>query len=135
MESRANGKFPRIDAVGEVRAGTKYKGVQLLDGWLFQLEEKNGTKKVFTWRERELDDVKTDHVRFANDLLRSVDTRVEAITSGNHIKILQVFDASSLLELHCGKCDKRDLCDGDYDEYGVIECKKVLSVLNKHKHL
>ena len=52
-------------------------------------------------------------MRFAQDLKMSVGKRVQSITSGHHINILEVFDAVRHVEIHCGSADKRRLSDGD----------------------
>ena len=84
---------------------------------------------------RDEDEIKEDHVRFTQDLKMSVEKRLQSITSCHHINILEVFDAVRLVEIHRGSDDKRLLSDGDYDEYGVGECKEVLKALCKLDHI
>ena len=135
MQSFSAGLFPRIDVVGNLEPGSNYKGITLLDGWLLEAVEGMGKDQMFKWRVREIDDVKHDHMQFARDLLASVDARVQSVISGGHIKILEVFDAVSLIALHCGTSGNRMMVDGEYEEYWVDECREVLKALNKHQHI
>ena len=113
MESFSAGLFPRIDVVGNLESGSDYKGITLLDGWLLEAVEGTGKDQVFKWTMREIDDVKHDHMQFARHLLASVDARVQSVISGGHIKILEVFDAVSLVALHCGASGNRVIVDVD----------------------
>ena len=49
---------------------------------------------------RDEDEIKEDHVMFTQDLKMSVEKRVQSITSGHHINILEVFDAVRLVKIH-----------------------------------
>ena len=135
MESFSAGLFPRIDVVGNIEPGSDYKGITLLDGWLLEAVEGTGKVQVLKWKMKEIDDVKHDHMQFARDLLASLDARVQSVISGGHIKILEVFDAVSLVALHCGTSGNRMIVDGEYEEYGVEECREVLKALNKYQHI
>ena len=99
LEGMVAGSFPRIDAVGNLAPGSDYKDVTLLDGWLLEAVENMGKDRLFTWKMRGVDDIKDDHVQFARDLLASVVPLVQSVISGGHIRILEVFDALSLVEL------------------------------------
>ena len=55
------------------------------------------------------------------------------------ISQLEVFDEASLVRLHCGKATKGYvkffLPDGEIEEYGVEECKRILMVASKMPHI
>ena len=63
--------FPRLKKAGDtLKPCGKYKGVELLEGWLVTKDEgKRATGGRFTWKLREGSDVKEDHKRLASDLL------------------------------------------------------------------
>lgn len=111
-----------------------YNDVILLDGWLFEFEEKDDNSKLYTWKERSSDNVKADHKDFAKKLLLSVEARVKCISQGKHLNVLKIFDSSFLVALHCGKSNNCNIDAGECDEYGVEVCKKVLVVLRVHSN-
>ena len=55
------------------------------------------------------------------------------------ISQLEVFDVASLVRLHCGKATEGSvkffLPDGEIEEYGVEECKRILMVASKMPHI
>ena len=76
------GIFPRIqkeEMNGKIASGKKYKDVTLLDGWLYTLTEDDGKEKVYVWDERGDEQVRADHIRFAKDLLASVDSELRRL--------------------------------------------------------
>ena len=136
--SSAHGVFPRIEKAekgGKLVPGTMYQGVQLLEGWLVQSSEGKGKEKSYSWVEREDEEVRDDHVRLAKDLVESVENRMNETLSSKHLKTLEVFDTAALVSLHCGSRDNKLMSDGDYEEYGVSECRVVLEAMCQHRHI
>ena len=111
--------------------GSTYDGVTLLSGWLVTNTEGKGTDRTYTWMCREDEDVEQDHVQFAKDLLSAVENRVTSVTSDTFLKVLEIFDAQSLVRLQTGKKVGQEvryhISDGEYDEYGVNQCKEVIN--------
>ena len=134
-----NDSFPRVDKHGILNPGDEFKGVRLLEGWLFEECEGTGRDKLYKWSTRDTEDVSTDRIRFAKDILESINNRLDDVISQDHLKVLEVFDASRLVQIQCGKRTDdsviRDVDDSSYEEYGVIECKKLMNVVSKMKHI
>ncbi len=137
--NRESGSFPRLEKVREMlKPGKEYKGVTLLPGWL--ITEVEGTKKnkVYTWKLREEEEITDDQITFAEDLMLSIGTRIQSAISDEFLAVLEVFDAQALVNLHCGKKVKDvqlEISDGDYDSYGVEECKKIMMSVSRMKHI
>ena len=53
----------------------------------------------------------------------------------DHIQVLEVFDATKLVSLQCGRRDDkkilRDCGEAFYEEYGVKEIKQLMKVVSK----
>ena len=45
--------FPRLKKYGYLKPGDEYKGVKLLEGWLFTEVEGSGKEKIYHWMTRE----------------------------------------------------------------------------------
>ena len=133
--------FPRLNKVKDnLRPGAKFQGVTLLEGWLVTKDkESQASDKRFTWQLREDEDIHADHKRLALDLKNSLEERVKSVTSDPSLSVLQVFDAVALVKLHCGRISEEKLelnvTDGEYDCYGVEECKAVLATVSKMAHV
>ena len=54
---------------------------------------------MYRWSEREQNDIRANHLRFAADLFDSIDRRVAVVTSQDHIATLEVFDTVKLVAL------------------------------------
>ena len=71
--------------------------------------------------------------------MESLEKRVNSILHSETISNLEVFDATHLINLHCGtaKDGKIEffLPEGEREEYGVNECKKVMKVASKLSHI
>ena len=131
--------FPRLKKCGILKPGDQYKGVALLEGWMFTEVEGEGKNKIYTWTTRDEEDIRQDRIRFAKDLLDSINKRVEGATSQAHLSTLAVFDALTLVELHCGdRVDNnvtKNVEYGYYDEFGVAECGNLMEAVSKMKHV
>ena len=92
-------------------------------------------KAGFRWTMREQHEIKEHHRRFAKDLMELLEKRVNSILHSETISNLEVFDATHLINLPCGtaKDGKIEffLPEGEREEYGVKECKKVMKVASK----
>ena len=125
--------FRRLYKVREfLEPGSTYDGVTLLSGWLVTNTEGKGTDRTSTWIWREDEDVQQDDVQFAKDLMSAVENRVTSVTSDTFLTVLEIFDAQLLVRLQSGKKVGQEVryhvSDGEYDEYGVNECKEVINV-------
>ena len=71
---------PRLKKAGDtLKPGGKYKGVELLEGWLVTRDEgKRFTGARFSWKLREESYIKEDHNRLASDLMNALDQRVQS---------------------------------------------------------
>ena len=134
--------FPRLKKAGDtLKPGEKYKGVELLEGWLVTKDEgKRATGGRFTWKLREESDIKEDHKRLASDLMNTLDRRVQSAVSDHSLTVLQAFDAAGLVGLQCGALladgvVKLEIEQGEYDTYGVRACEAVLSVASNMEHI
>ena len=144
LKNAANGDpeaFPRLEKVRpNLHPEGVFKQVSLLHGW-FVVEDrgKDSGEDRFTWQEREWHDIKTDHERFANDLMNALDERVSSVIHQKVFSQLEVFDASNLVRLHCGTANDGnisfDLPEGDVEEYGVLECREILKAASQRKHI
>ena len=134
-----NDDFPRIKKYGIMEPSSQFKGVTLLDGWLFEESEGKGKSKVYIWTERDEEEVHADHIRFVGDLLDSIDARVQNVTASDHLNVLEVFDAVNLVVLQCGARKTgsivREKSNGHIEDYGVCEAKKLLKVISKMKEV
>ena len=124
--------LPRLYKVREfLEPGSTYDGVTLLCGWLVTNTEGKGTDRTYTWIWREDEDVEQDDVQFAKDLMSAVENRVTSVTSDTFLTVLEIFDAQLLVRLQSGKKVgqevKYHVSNGEYDEYGVNECKEVIN--------
>ncbi len=95
--------LPRLKKIDSITPGIQYKDVTLLEGWLITAVDGTGRNKKYTWQMREETEIKDDHRRFAEDLLLSIEKRVNTITSDEYLAVLQVFDAAQLVQLQCGR--------------------------------
>lgn len=88
---------------------------------------------------REEAEIKEDHQQLAMDLKTALDKRVKSVVGDRCLSVLEVFDDSSLVALHRGcRADdvlKLDVPDGEYETYGVEECRALLSVACKMPHV
>ena len=111
--------------------GSTYHAVTLLSGWLVTNTEGKGTDRTYTWICREDEDLEQDHVQFAKDLMSAVEKKVTSVTLDTFLTVLQIFDAQSLVRLQTGKKVGQEVryhvSDGEYDEYGVNQCKEVIN--------
>ena len=72
-----------------MKPGGKYKGVELLEGWLVTKDEgKRATGGRFTWKLSEESDIKENHKRLASDLMNTLDQRVQSAVSYHSLTIL-----------------------------------------------
>ena len=75
----------------------------------------------------------------ALELQKSLDARVTSVTTDILLATLEVFDAASLVTLHCGSFSEGSVelnaTDGMYESYGVEECKSVLVTSSKMGHI
>jgi hypothetical protein len=144
LEKAANGNassFPRLQEVGAaINPGDHHQGVELLDGWLVKNQGSGeGRRGTLNWTQREEMEIEEDRLRLAADLMNALDRRVQPILHDRCLSTLQVFDASALVALHCGTCEdgvlQMAVPDGEYETYGVEECRKVLAVVSKMPHI
>ena len=143
MEKTGQGdpdSFPKLKKAGDsINPGGEYKGVTLLPGWLITKIDRKGKDKVYSWSTWEGNDMEEHHRNFAYDLLQAVDARITSITSDECFLVLQIFDATALIDLHCGRRIDGEvrltIHDVDYDIYGVEECKKTMEVVSKMPHI
>ena len=144
MEKMSNGvpgSFPRLEKVANtLKQGSVYHGVTLLPGWLITESQTKGLKnKLYTWSLRDEEEIEQDHINFARELMVTVSERIEAVISNDLFAILEVFDASYLVTLHCAKKGlegiRLDISDGDYDSYRIENCMKIMSMVSKMKHI
>eukprot|EP00111_Clytia_hemisphaerica_P017253 TCONS_00051066-protein len=112
--------------------GKTLQDVTLMEGWLVNTSQgRSGVK----WYIRNKTEIKRDHLRFAKDLMESLEKMITPVLNQDHIKALEVFDMGELVKLNCGTRigDRiqftRD--EGEYEEYGVIQCKKFMSSVCK----
>ena len=72
---------------------------------------------------------------FAKELLEALETRIAPVLEKGHIKILEVFDVGELVKLNCGTRLENQVTfsieEGEYEDYGVKECKKFLKSVEK----
>ena len=82
--------FPRLKKAGDtLKPGGKYKGVELLEGWLVTKDEgKRATGGRFTWKLREESDIKENHKGLASDLMNTLDQRVQSAVSYHSLTVL-----------------------------------------------
>ncbi len=94
---------------------------------------------MYSWCMREDDDIEEDHLNFSTDLLQTVDARITSVTSDECLSVLQIFDVPALIDLYCGRRIDGEvrlmIHDGDYDSYGVEDCKKMMEVVSKMQHI
>lgn len=134
--------FPKLKNVrNALQPGDVYKEVKLLEGWLVTNDNNQPglAESRFTWQMRESEDVKSDRERLALDLMTSLDNRVNAVVADGAFSVLEVFDAASLVNLHCGSiCDegvKLLSSEGEYDTFGVAQCRRVLETTSNMLHI
>lgn len=133
--------FPMLQKVQSIlKPDGSFKGVTLLKGWLIVKDDgPDAGENRFTWKMREQRDIKEDRERLARDLADAFDRRINSVVNETVISQLEVFDAASLVKLHCGKvvegCVKFFVPDGEIEEYGVNECKRILMVASKMPHI
>ena len=61
---------------------------------------------------REEEEIKGDRMQFVSDLKDCIDKRLLNLESDETLKVLEIFDAQSLVILHCGKLsNKKPLFD------------------------
>jgi hypothetical protein len=134
--------YPRLEKAGRenIKPGYKYQQVTLLEGWLITKDQgKDALDKRFVWKEREIEEICKDHQSLALELEKSLNRRVLSVTSDSSLSILEVFDAATLVTLHCGVFSEGSVkliaSDGMYESYGVEECKAVLATASKMLHI
>ena len=144
LAKAANGDpeaYARLQKVkGALKPGGLFKGVKLLEGWMVLKDEgKSSGDDRFTWQMRENEDVCKDRERFANDLQESLEKRIMSVVNDDVVTHLEIFDASSLVNLQCGSAINDHvqftLEEGVIEEYGVQECKQLLKVVSKMPHI
>ena len=68
----------------------------------------------------------------------ALEKRISSVTSHEAISTLQVFDAASLFTLFCGTAVEKKITfflpEGELEQYGVDECKRVMKEASKHAH-
>ena len=111
-----------------LKPGGTVKAVTLLEGWLVVKDDgTDAGESCFNWKMR------------ARDLAGALDRRVNAVVNDAVISQLEVFDAASLVKLYCGNAEEGSvkffLPEGELEEYGVEECKRVLMVASKMPHI
>lgn len=77
---------------------------------------------------------------FANDLIKALTNRVVPAIEGEHLQILEVFDAGELVALHCGKRSNNNEIEfekpeGEVETFGVTEVAALLESVAKMKHI
>ena len=77
---------------------------------------------------------------FTNDLIDALSKRLNPVLHEEHLQVLEVFDASELVRLHCGKRDATEnilynKAEGEIESYGVKEVEALLYVASKIKHV
>ena len=133
--------FKRMnDVKPDLQPGGVFKGVELLPGWLILKDDgRDAGKDRFTWQMREESDVIEDHKRFAKDLVGSLEKRIQSVLQDEVMAELEVFDAANLVNLHCGTSVGEKITffrpDGEVEEYGVEQCKKLMKVVSKLPHI
>jgi len=101
--------FPRLKKAGDtLKPGGKYKGVELLEGWLM------------SQRTRENEPLEVDPKRLASVLMNELDRQVQSAVSDHGFTVLQAFDSTGLVGLQCGvlladSVGKLDIENGQYD--------------------
>ena len=142
MASRGESEaLPRISkALPTLKPGESFKGVTLLEGWLIVKDDgAEAGENRFKWKAREESDVKEDRERLARDLAAAFERRVNSVVNDPVISQLVVFDAANLVKLHCGIASEGSvkffLPDGEIEEYGVEECKRILRMASKMSHV
>ena len=123
-----------------LKPGGTFKAVTLLEGWLVVKDDgTDAGESRFNWKMREERDIKENRERLARDLAGALDRRVNAVVNDAVISQLEVFDAASLVKLYCGNAEEGSvkffLPEGELEEYGVEECKRVLMVASKMPHI
>ena len=135
--------FPRLKKTNSApNPGDVFNGVELLQGWLVVNDagaEAGIAGSRFTWKMRESDDIKSDRERLALDLMTSLDARVNAVVTDGAFSILEVFDAAKLVSLQCGSISGEDikllLPEGEYESFGVDQCRRVLETSSNMLHI
>ena len=133
--------LPRLNkALPTLKPGGSFKGVTLLEGWLIVKDDgAQAGENRFKWKAREDSDVKADRERLARDLAAAFDRRVNSVVNDPVISQLAVFDAANLVKLHCGIASEGSVKffrpDGEIEEYGVEECKRILRIASKMSHI
>ncbi len=88
---------------------------------------------------REDNDIVADRLKFPDDLMQAIDTRMKSVTSDQCWSVLQVFDAEAFVSLQCGRRISGEvnlaMSGGKYDSYGVEESKKIMKVVSKMPHI
>ena len=133
--------FPRLKQVEQnLRPSGVFKGVTLLSGWLVTSDRgKESGEERFNWATREDHEIKDDHKGFAKDLKESLEKRVSSVLQSETISNLEVFDATNLVNLHCGTANDGKITfflpEGEIEEYGVDECKELMKAASKLSHI
>ena len=141
MNASGGESLPRLNkALPTLKPGGSFKGVTLLEGWLIVKDDgAQAGENRFKWKAREDSDVKADRERLARDLAAAFDRRVNSVVNDPVISQLAVFDAANLVKLHCGIASEGSvkffLPDGEIEEYGVEECKRILRMASKMSHI
>ena len=133
--------FPRLSKVEHsLIPGLKFKGVELLQGWLITKDNgKNADgNSRFTWHLRDSKDIEEDRKNLAKELCEALNIRIESLAEKSP-STFEVFDAANLVKLHCGKRVNKEIKyfvdEGEYEVYGVEECKRILTTISELKHV
>eukprot|EP00794_Sanderia_malayensis_P001887 gene1887-2140_t len=94
----------------------------------------------YIWQMREDANIKAEREGFAKHLCEALQSRINLAVNNHVVSTLQIFDAASLVKLHCGMLNGDGTVDyimevGEIEEYGVDECKKLLAVVSKMPHM
>ncbi len=135
--------YPRLkNVIDSLKPDGVFNDVKLLQGWLVVNDAGPGAGRDgcrFTWKMREPDDIKRDRERLALDLLTSLDKRVATVVRDGAFSVLEVFDAARLVNLHCGLLSGDDisleLSEGEYESYGVNQCRQILETSAQLPHI
>ena len=135
--------YPRLkNVIDSLKPDGVFNDVKLLQGWLVVNDAGPGAGRDgcrFTWKMREPDDIKRDRERLALDLLTSLDKRVATVVRDGAFSVLEVFDVARLVNLHCGLLSGDDisleLSEGEYESYGVNQCRQILETSAQLPHI
>lgn len=100
---------------------------------------KDAGESHFTWQMREESEVIEDHRRFAKPLVCALEKRIQPVLTNEVMTVLDMFDASNLVNLNCGTLVNERITffrpDGEVQDYGVEQCKKLMNVVSKMLHI